>query len=101
MSRKWPGYLVAVGATAVILQAMNDSPDTVPKAASNLRAGATPIFSDIVGAGGDAVLILRDETSRQGINPTAILAAPDASSTRDANGIEGVDDTTGGGELGD
>jgi hypothetical protein len=99
MAKKWLGYLAAAGFAGLIVQTHNDSPESVPKASESLRAGVTPILSDLVGAGGDAVLILRDEVSRQGINPTAILVAPDVESTRDANGIEGVDDT-GGGTLG-
>lgn len=92
---KKAGWIVAAGVGALLMQAQNDSPGVAQRTAANAREIVTPIASDVVGAGGDALLIVRDEASRQGINPGAILAQPGATQGRDGNGIAGVDDQGG------
>jgi hypothetical protein len=99
MAGKTRGIIIGGFVVAALMQAEHEAPGATGRGAAELRGAVTPAASEAVGAAGDAILVVRDEASRQGINPAAILAQPDAAATRDADGIAGVDDQ-GGGTLG-
>lgn len=98
MAGKARGIIIGGVVVAALLQAEHESPGATGRATAELRGAVTPAASEVIGTAGDAVIIARDEATRQGIDPTAILSQPDTT-TRDADGIAGVDDE-GGDELG-
>jgi hypothetical protein len=76
MAKKWGPMMAAVVVTAVVLQADHESPGAGARGAASLRDTVTPIVSEMVGGAGDAVLVVRDEAERQGLNPGAVLSGP-------------------------
>lgn len=77
MAKKWGAIGLAVLVTAVVMKAEEESPGSTARGAAELRDAATPVISEAVGAGGDVVLIARDEANRQGLNPGGMFQPTD------------------------
>jgi hypothetical protein len=91
MASKSKGLIVGGLVVAALMQAEHEAPGSTGRGAAELRNAVAPAASEAIGAAGDGVLIVRDELSRQGIDPTAVLQDPATTEdgAREGEGING------------
>lgn len=82
----WHAAVLGGAVMLSLNQAENESPGATGRAAANARAAVSPLAAEAAGALGDAVSVVRDEASKQGVNPTGVFTQP----TVDARDFESI-----------
>jgi hypothetical protein len=82
---------------AALLTAESNAPGSTAGGAHQLRTAIVPAAGEVLGAAGDAVLQVRAEANRQGLNPGAVFAPPDPSLTEPGPQVTAPPGSLGGG----
>lgn len=94
--KTWQAVVVGGVVVAGLLKAEDESPGATARSVAELRQAVTPVVQEGVGVVGDGVITVRNEASRQGLNPGAVFTPADPSTTgRDVEEIPGMDGTGG------
>lgn len=84
--RNWMAVVAAVAVTGSLMKAEEKSDGAIAEGTEEVRNDVVfPLLDGLVGGLGDAVLVVRDEAQRQGLNPGAVLSGPTVYDQPDMN----------------